>query len=98
MTAREFAAAIKRPYPTVALWLRNGLVPDVEVIELGTAKLWQIPVSAVETFIQPKRGRPLKIKSLADRQADNLAEADAPEKKPTKKRAMEKATAKASKR
>ena len=60
MTAREFAAVIKRPYPTVALWLRKGLVPGVKEIELGTAKLWQIPVSAVETFVPPKRGRPTK--------------------------------------
>jgi hypothetical protein len=60
MTAREFAAAIKRPYPTVALWLRKGLVDGVKEIELGTAKLWQIPASAVQTFVPPKRGRPKK--------------------------------------
>ena len=62
MTAREFAAAINRPYPTVALWLRKGLVPGVGEIELGTAKLWQVPTTAVETFVPPKRGRPRKAK------------------------------------
>jgi hypothetical protein len=70
MTAREFAAAIKRPYPTVALWLRQGLVPGVEEIQLGTAKLWQIPATAVETFVPPKRGRPKK-KNGAKKKAEN---------------------------
>lgn len=60
MTARQFAAAIKRPYTTVAVWLRKGLVPGVKEIELGTARLYQIPETAVETFVPPKRGRPKK--------------------------------------
>jgi hypothetical protein len=77
MTAREFAAAIKRPYPTVALWLRKGLVPGVQEIELGTAKLWQVPVSAVETFVPPKRGRPLKKTEAAKGQTARSAKKSA---------------------
>jgi hypothetical protein len=60
MTARQFAAAIKRPYTTVSVWLRKGLVPGVKVIELESARLYQIPETAVKTFIPPKRGRPKK--------------------------------------
>jgi len=60
MTATEFAAAIKRPKSTVALWLRKGLVPGVKVIEIGTERLYQVPETAVETFVPPKRGRPKK--------------------------------------
>jgi hypothetical protein len=60
MTATEFAVAIKRPKSTVALWLRKGLVPGVKIIELGTERLYQVPETAVETFIPPKRGRPKK--------------------------------------
>jgi hypothetical protein len=60
MTATEFAAAIKRPKSTVLLWLRKGLVPGVNVIEIGTERLYQVPATAIETFIPPKRGRPKK--------------------------------------
>jgi hypothetical protein len=60
MTARQFAAAIKRPYTTVAVWLRKGLVPGVKVIEIESARLYQVPETALETFIPPKRGRPKK--------------------------------------
>lgn len=98
MTAREFAVAIKRPYPTVALWLRKGLVPGVKEIELGTAKLWQIPVEAVETFVPPKRGRPLK---KADTNGESQASAeDAGDLEPTasKRRAVKKTAAKKEKK
>jgi hypothetical protein len=60
MTAREFAAAIKRPYPTVALWLRNNLIPEATFIQLGKMRVWQIPLSVLETFTPPKIGRPKK--------------------------------------
>jgi hypothetical protein len=60
MTAREFAAAIKRPYPTVALWLRNNLIPEATFVQFGKMRVWQIPLSVLETFTPPKIGRPKK--------------------------------------
>lgn len=60
ITARQFAEAIDRPYPTVALWLRKGLVPGVKEIQLGKTKLWQVPAGAVWNFVPPRRGRPPK--------------------------------------
>jgi hypothetical protein len=60
MTAREFAAAISRPYPTVALWLRQGLIPQATSIQLGAMRVWQIPLTVIETFEPPKIGRPKK--------------------------------------
>ncbi|HKQ76712.1 MAG TPA: hypothetical protein VJ810_23660 [Blastocatellia bacterium] len=58
MTAREFAAAINRPYPTVALWLRQNRVPGAYQEKVGDFSVWQIPVEAVEGFEPPKPGRP----------------------------------------
>lgn len=60
MTAREFAAAINRPYPTVALWLRSELIPEATFIQLGGMRVWQIPMSVLDTFKPPKIGRPKK--------------------------------------
>jgi len=58
MTAREFAAAIDRPYPTVALWLRQNRVPGAYQEKVGDFSVWQIPVEAVKAFKPPKPGRP----------------------------------------
>jgi hypothetical protein len=66
MTAAEFAEAIGVPYPTVALWLREGRIEEASQLELGGLKIWQIPASAVKHYkgeqVRPKRGRPKKEK------------------------------------
>ena len=63
MTAAEFAKAIEVPYPTVALWLREGKIPEAEQLEIGALKVWQIPSTAVKVYKgeenRPKRGRPV---------------------------------------
>lgn len=58
MTAREFAEQLGRPYQTVVLWLRKRQVPGARLREVGSFKVWQIPVEVVETFEPPKPGRP----------------------------------------
>jgi hypothetical protein len=63
ITAREFAEAIKRPYSTVTGWLSAGLVEGAEAVEVGTVKVWQVPIDAVKLFKPPKRGRPTKAPS-----------------------------------
>jgi hypothetical protein len=77
MTAREFAAAINRPYPTVALWLRSDLIPEATFIQLGGMRVWQIPAHVASTFVPPKQGRPKKATSAS-------------ESKPAKKRTTKK--------
>ena len=58
MTAREFARRLNIPYTTVAGWLQKGQVPGAEAQEVGTFKVWMIPVEVLKTFERPKRGRP----------------------------------------
>jgi predicted site-specific integrase-resolvase len=66
LTAAEFAEAIEVPYPTVALWLREGRIKEAEPLQLGGLKVWQIPAEAVKRYKgeqkRPKRGRPKKEK------------------------------------
>jgi hypothetical protein len=79
MTAREFAAAINKPYPTVALWLRQNRVPGAYQERVGDFGVWQIPVEAVKQFEPPKQGRPKKAttetkpaaKKRTNRKAEN---------------------------
>lgn len=86
MSAKEFAKAIKRPYPTVALWLRSNLIPEATSVQFGDMRVWQIPASVIETFVPPKIGRPSKAKTLAEGQAEesSATESEAPAK-PAKK-------------
>ncbi|HKF55240.1 MAG TPA: hypothetical protein VKJ45_07340 [Blastocatellia bacterium] len=64
LTTRQFAAEVGRPYDTVIYWLRKGLVPGVEVVELSNLRVYRIPRSAVAQFKKqgPRRGRPRKTK------------------------------------
>jgi hypothetical protein len=66
LTAAEFAKAIQVPYPTVALWLREGRIEGAMRLELGALKVWQIPATAVKMHkggdARPQRGRPPKPK------------------------------------
>jgi hypothetical protein len=62
MTAGELARKIKKPYTTVATWLRKGQVPGAMPESIGDFKIWKIPEEAADTFKQwqPKPGRPKK--------------------------------------
>jgi hypothetical protein len=62
MTDGEFARQIKKPYTTVATWLRKGQVPGAVPQTIEDFRIWMVPESAVETFAQwrPKPGRPAK--------------------------------------
>jgi hypothetical protein len=62
MTAGEFTRQIKKPYTTVATWLRKGQVPGAVPQTIGDFRIWMVPEDAVETFPQwqPKPGRPTK--------------------------------------
>ena len=65
ISPKEFAEAIGRPYQTVMYWLRNGLVPGVEVVEESRGPIYLIPQKAVDKFkdFSPRRGRPPRAKA-----------------------------------
>ncbi|MGH9751851.1 MAG: hypothetical protein ACREA2_03630 [Blastocatellia bacterium] len=62
MTAGELARKIKKPYTTVATWLRKGQVPGAVPQTIGDFRIWMVPEEAADTFPQwqPKPGRPTK--------------------------------------
>jgi hypothetical protein len=47
------------PYPTLALWVREGRFEGAELDESNPrGSVWYIPRTAVENFELPERGRP----------------------------------------
>ncbi len=47
------------PYPTLALWVREGRFEGAELDETNPrGSVWYIPRKSVETFEPPERGRP----------------------------------------
>ena len=71
MTAGEFARQIKKPYTTVATWLRKGQVPGAVPQTIGEFRVWMVPEEAVSSFKQwqPKPGRPKKARDEAAKKA-----------------------------
>jgi hypothetical protein len=63
ITAREYAKATGRPYPTIAYWLQRGLIPGARKGKLGDLVFWQIPADSPAPTIA--KGRPKKEKGRA---------------------------------
>jgi hypothetical protein len=63
LDSHEFAAALGRPYSTVASWLTAGKVPGAVLEETPRGPVWKIPRSILKSFIPPKQGRPLSKKN-----------------------------------
>ena len=78
LTARQFAQAVNKPYPTVMGWLQNGKVPGAQLIETLIGSYYEIPADIVAGFEPPKRGRPGKSATKAP---------PPPKKSPSKKAA-----------
>ena len=76
MTAREFAAAIDRPYPTVALWLRQKRIPGAYQESVGDFSVWQIPAEAIDEFKPPALGRPSKKQAAINGEGLTATNAD----------------------
>ncbi|MGH9760700.1 MAG: hypothetical protein ACREDR_26885 [Blastocatellia bacterium] len=72
ISPKEFAAAVGRPYQTVMYWLRNEMVPGVEVIAESRGPIYLVPQKAVEQFknFSPRRGRPPNPKSARGKKQD----------------------------
>jgi hypothetical protein len=58
MTAVEFAKAMEYDYSTVMRWLKGGIVPGAQFMEVsGNFGVWQIPESALKEIVLPRPGR-----------------------------------------
>jgi hypothetical protein len=62
LTTQEVAARLDRPYPTIALWVRQGRFKNAVAEDAPRGKVWWIPESDLEDFIEPTLGRPPKPK------------------------------------
>ncbi len=50
------------PYPTLALWVREGRFEGAKLEDNPRGAVWYIPRTSVEKFDPPERGRPPKAK------------------------------------
>ncbi len=58
------ARGLKVPYPTIALWVREGRFAGAELDEDNPrGAVWYIPRKSVESFTPPERGRKPKPKA-----------------------------------
>ena len=56
---------ISVPYPTMALWVREGRFEGATLEATPRGPVWLIPRKAVESFTLPERGRPRTTGSAA---------------------------------
>ena len=80
LTTQQVAEKLKKPYPTVALWVRQGRFPHAEYEETPRGGVWWIPESDLVGFVAPKPGRPTKThanKKTAQGRQKKLAKAEA---------------------
>ena len=49
---------IEVPYPTLALWVRDGRFDGAKLTDNPRGAIWLIPRKSVEKFNPPERGRP----------------------------------------
>jgi len=56
ISAVEYAEKIGKPYPTVAAWLRKGLIKGATKTTFGNITVWEIPEDA--PYEEPIFGRP----------------------------------------
>lgn len=72
VTTKEALAILRArgftvPYPTIALWVREGRFEGAELDESNPrGAVWYIPRKAVESFEPPKRGAPVKAKTNSE--------------------------------
>jgi hypothetical protein len=70
MTAVEFAKAMEYDYSTVMRWLKDGIVPGAQFVEVsGNFGVWQIPVSALTEIKLPRPGRKRATKKTGVKKA-----------------------------
>lgn len=58
LTTQQVAQKLRKPYPTVALWVRQGRFPHAKYEETPRGGVWWIPESDLAGFVAPKPGRP----------------------------------------
>jgi hypothetical protein len=58
--AKEAAEMLGKSHQTIRTWLKQGRFPGAYLEETPLGSFWLIPVSAVESFVGKKVGRPPK--------------------------------------
>jgi hypothetical protein len=70
MTAVDFAKAMDYDYSTIMRWLKDGIVPGAQFVEVsGNFGVWQIPHSAVTEMKVPRLGRKRGAKKVGAKKA-----------------------------
>jgi hypothetical protein len=59
LTTIEVMERLNAPYQTVISWIKKGLLESKRE-DTPRGPVYYVPLSAVETFTEPKRGRPRK--------------------------------------
>jgi len=59
LTTGEVMERLQVPYQTVISWIKKGVLASKRE-ETPRGPVYYVPQSAVESFVEPKRGRPRK--------------------------------------
>ena len=63
LSVKEVAERLKRPAPTIRLWVRQGRFKNAKLEYSIAGSYWIVPESDLKDFSEPERGRPLKPES-----------------------------------
>jgi hypothetical protein len=78
LTTQQVAERLNRPYPTIALWVRQGRFKNAVAEETPRGRVWWVPESDLAELAKPKPGRPPNTEvgfyELLDRVFRELAE------------------------
>lgn len=69
ITTYEFAEHFGAAYTTVMTWLQRGIIPGAQLVDAPRGAVWEIPVTALNTFKPPRMGRPKGAKGKAEKSA-----------------------------
>lgn len=69
LTTSEVAARLGRPERTVRLWCKQGRFVGARSVSTPRGDYWVIPQSALDTFEEPRAGRPPTARGSIDLQA-----------------------------
>lgn len=98
LTTQEVADKLSRPYPTIALWVRQGRFKNAVPEETPRGRVWWIPESDLRDFSAPTLGRPPKSASGDDQARMSAVTDEAPAEKTAKRKAKKGGAKKADKK
>jgi excisionase family DNA binding protein len=57
LSGKEATNRLKRPAPTVRLWVKQGRFKNAKLESSVAGSFWLIPESDLNQFVEPERGR-----------------------------------------